>query len=54
MLNHVFYAEKNVFRDIYYYPNRSENGDGHIQELCIYTALICNDIFFVYLPKNIP
>nr|QJX11260.1 hypothetical protein [Klebsiella pneumoniae]QJX13718.1 hypothetical protein [Klebsiella pneumoniae]QLG02314.1 hypothetical protein [Klebsiella pneumoniae] len=24
MLNHVFYAEKNVFQDIYYYPNRSE------------------------------
>nr|QMV82461.1 hypothetical protein [Klebsiella pneumoniae] len=49
-----FTLKKTCSRIFIITPIVQKNGDGHIQELCIYTALICNDIFLFTSRKNIP
>lgn len=51
---YVFYAVRAFYSIFIIITIVQKNGGGHIQELCIYTVLICNDILLFTSRKKIP
>lgn len=49
---YVFYAVRAFYSIFIIFTIVQKNGGGHIQELCIYTVLICNDILLFTSQKK--